>query len=89
MTIRKTRFIREGDARRAAQRAAEISTKLATERDRHRVAMQDVAAKRSVAALKPDAAVRAAALAVVAAAAAKEEQRHREKVGAIKKNNRR
>lgn len=84
MTIRRTRVIREGDARRAAQRAAEIRAKLADEIARHRVAVQAIAARRSQAALRPDAAARAAALAVVAAAAAKEDQRHQSKLKSLK-----
>lgn len=90
MTIRRTRTIREGDARRAAQRAADIAGKLADEQVRHRLALQKFAARRSVAALRPDPEARGAALAVVAAQVAEEERRHRTKVDALKqKNNRR
>lgn len=81
---RRTRTIREGDARRAAARAAKLSAAMAEETARHRVVLQDIAARRTEAALRPDAAVRAAALARVAAAAAKEEMRHQAKIKSIK-----
>ncbi|KMO38585.1 hypothetical protein VQ02_11690 [Methylobacterium variabile] len=84
---RRTRTIREGDAKRAAARAAKATSAMADETARHRVAMQDIAARRSEAALRPDAAVRAAALARVAAAAAKEQQRHQAKTKSIKTMN--
>lgn len=80
--ICNNRIIWEGNAQRAAQRAAVVAVKFEAERDRHHVAMQDNAVRRSVATLKSDVVIQAAALTVVAAAA-KEEQRNRAKINAL------
>ncbi len=79
------RTIREGDARRAAQRAAEIRQQLQAERDRHRIALQDIAARRSQAALRQDPDRRSVEMARVTARAAEEDRRHRTKIDAITK----
>lgn len=87
----RARVIRPGDARAEFERTAKLRAQIDDERARHRIAEQDIAARRSAAALRQDPERRAVDMARVNARAAEEDRRHRSKIDTLnaKLNNKR